>query len=248
MSVKLEVVWELIKWGRLRSLGHVIKNNTDDWVWKFIDFEVEGKSHKWRPEVTLRNVRDKDIEAKGIKRPDTETKKSWDLILIVADGLAVLKRAKLPQSGCVCVWSAGGSSEVEHWGATVRAESTIAQERRSSPANGTKQFLATAIAVCNSTKAWWGLARVRISDAKERGKTAIFKGAEEHCGFFQRRRHACMIPSMYQQFEWFEAFKWKTRSCGFVRQWRSQDFEVGGATPSKQFFLQFMGQIFWAFY
>ena len=54
--MKIESVSDVVKWNRLRWLGHVLQKNDDDWVKKSMSYEVEGSRGRARPKMTWSQV------------------------------------------------------------------------------------------------------------------------------------------------------------------------------------------------
>ena len=48
----------------------IIQKDPDDWVQKCMDYEVDGKRSRGRPEKTLKDLREKDMVARGLSWGD----------------------------------------------------------------------------------------------------------------------------------------------------------------------------------
>ena len=73
----LEPVGEVVRGNRLRWLGHVLRKDPDDWVRKCMDYEVEGKRPRGRPEKTWKDLVEKDMIARGLSRGDAMDRERW---------------------------------------------------------------------------------------------------------------------------------------------------------------------------
>ena len=62
---------------RLRWLGHVLRKDPDDWVRKCMDYEVDGKRPRGRPEKTWKDLVEKDMIATGLSREDAIDRERW---------------------------------------------------------------------------------------------------------------------------------------------------------------------------
>ncbi len=62
---------------RLRWLGHVLRKDPADWVRKCMDYEVEGKRPRGRPEKTWKELAEKDMVARGLSQEDAIDRERW---------------------------------------------------------------------------------------------------------------------------------------------------------------------------
>ena len=66
----LKSVGEIVRGNRLRWLGHVLRKDPDVWVRSCMDYEVDGKRPRGRPEKAWMDLLEKDMEARGLSRGD----------------------------------------------------------------------------------------------------------------------------------------------------------------------------------
>jgi len=60
----------VLQQNRLRWYGHVLRKEDDDWVKKCMEYEVEGPRPRGRPKRTLREVAEKDCQARTLNKED----------------------------------------------------------------------------------------------------------------------------------------------------------------------------------
>jgi len=58
----------ILQQNRLRWYGHVLRKEDTDWVKKCMEYEVDGCKPKGRPKRTLREVVQRDFQARSLNR------------------------------------------------------------------------------------------------------------------------------------------------------------------------------------
>jgi hypothetical protein len=84
-----------VRGNRLRWLGHVLRKDPDDWVRKCMDYEVDGKRPRGRPEKTWKDLVEKDMVARGLSRGDS-IKRGGEQVFMAANGLPLHERGMGP--------------------------------------------------------------------------------------------------------------------------------------------------------
>ena len=62
---------------RLRWLGYVLRKESDDWVRRCMDYELDGKKPRGRPEKTWKDVVEKNMRARGLSWGDAIEGERW---------------------------------------------------------------------------------------------------------------------------------------------------------------------------
>jgi len=73
----LKPVGEVVRGNRLRWLGHILRKDEEDWVRKCMDYEIDGKRPRGRPEKTWKDSVEKDMVARGLSRGDAMDRERW---------------------------------------------------------------------------------------------------------------------------------------------------------------------------
>jgi len=73
----------IVQQNRLRWYGHVLRKEGNDWVKKYMEYEVEGSRPKGRPKRTLREVVQKDFQAPKLNREDAMDRGRWKKLIKV---------------------------------------------------------------------------------------------------------------------------------------------------------------------
>ena len=60
----------ILQQNRLQWYGHVLRKEDNDWVKKYMEYEVEGSRPRGRPKRTWREVVQKDCQARSLNRED----------------------------------------------------------------------------------------------------------------------------------------------------------------------------------
>ena len=76
-SMGLDAVGVVVRGNRLRWLGHVLRKDPNDWVRKCMYLEVDGKRPRGRPEKTWRDVVEKDMKVRGLRKEDAADRVRW---------------------------------------------------------------------------------------------------------------------------------------------------------------------------
>ena len=74
---KLVGVEPIIRRGRLRWYGHVMRKNDEDWVKNYMEIIVEGRSQVGRPRMTWLESVEVDMTELEIDREDVHDRKKW---------------------------------------------------------------------------------------------------------------------------------------------------------------------------
>jgi len=56
----------------MRWYGHLLQKEYNDWVKKYMEYEVEGARSRGRPKKTWREIVEKDCKARGLNREDAD--------------------------------------------------------------------------------------------------------------------------------------------------------------------------------
>jgi len=67
----------VLQQNRLRWYGHVLRKNDDDWVKKWMEYEVEGPRPRRRPKRTWREVVWEDCQARKLNKEDAMDRCKW---------------------------------------------------------------------------------------------------------------------------------------------------------------------------
>ena len=62
---------------RSRWYGHVLQKEDNDWVKKFMEYEVEGARPTGRPKKTWTEIVEKDCQVHGLNREDAMDHSRW---------------------------------------------------------------------------------------------------------------------------------------------------------------------------
>ena len=68
--IGVEPLSDVLRRGRLRWFGHVLRKDDGDWVKKVMEYEVDGVRRRGRPRVGWRHVVDKDMRDVGLRKSD----------------------------------------------------------------------------------------------------------------------------------------------------------------------------------
>jgi hypothetical protein len=73
----IESVMDVVKRGRLRWMGHVLRKDENDWVRAVMELNVEGSRARGRPKRTWLNVVEEDMRVRGLTRGDAYDREKW---------------------------------------------------------------------------------------------------------------------------------------------------------------------------
>ena len=73
--IGIEAVGDVVKRGRLRWLGHVLRKEDDDWVKKCMLYEVDGRRERGRPSLTWWHL--VEIYMRGMTKEDAVDQGRW---------------------------------------------------------------------------------------------------------------------------------------------------------------------------
>jgi len=73
----LDDIIALLWQNRLRLYGHVLRKEDNDWVKKYMEYEVEGARQRSRPKKTWREIVEKDCQARELNREDVMDHNRW---------------------------------------------------------------------------------------------------------------------------------------------------------------------------
>jgi len=67
----------VLQQNRLRWYGHVLRKEDDDWVKKYMEYEVEGPRPRGRPKRTRREVVREDCQTSKVNKVDSTDRCKW---------------------------------------------------------------------------------------------------------------------------------------------------------------------------
>ena len=67
----------VVRRGRLRWMGHVLRKDENDWVRKVMQLEVEGRAARGRPRTTWLRTVEEDMCLSGLTREDARDRVKW---------------------------------------------------------------------------------------------------------------------------------------------------------------------------
>ena len=73
----IEAIGQVLRRGRLRWLGHVLRKEENDWVRKSMNIIVVGNRGRGRPKLTWGRVVERDMNLKGLRREDAQDRVKW---------------------------------------------------------------------------------------------------------------------------------------------------------------------------
>ena len=76
-SMGNEKVSDVMRYSRLRWMGHVLRKEGNDWVKKNIKMTVEGSRGRGRPKMTWEKVVERDMKDGGLVRNDAKDGVKW---------------------------------------------------------------------------------------------------------------------------------------------------------------------------
>ena len=77
-SLGIKDIGEVMRWSRLRWMGHVLRKDMDDWVRRSMEMVIEGKRGMGRPRMTWVKAVESDMRVKkGLMREDAEDQTKW---------------------------------------------------------------------------------------------------------------------------------------------------------------------------
>ena len=77
----IEPVVDVVKRGRLRWMGHVLRKDENDWMRKVMEINVEGSRGRGRPRRTWLSVVEEDMHTRGLTREDAMDRERWRRLL-----------------------------------------------------------------------------------------------------------------------------------------------------------------------
>ena len=95
----VDAVSDVVRRGRLRWLGHVLRKDDGNWVKKVMSYEVDGDRGRGRPRLSWRQVVEKDMWRVGLKKSDAEDRALWRRQSWSATGQPLRQRGKRPLNG-----------------------------------------------------------------------------------------------------------------------------------------------------
>jgi len=75
--LELDDLISVLQQNRLRWYGHVLRKEDNDWVKKCMEYEVEGARPRGIPKKILREIVDKDCQARKLNREDATDRNRW---------------------------------------------------------------------------------------------------------------------------------------------------------------------------
>jgi len=67
----------VLQQNRLRWYGHVLRKEDNDWVKKYMEYEMEGARPKGRPKKSWREIVEKDCQAHKLNKEGAVDRKRW---------------------------------------------------------------------------------------------------------------------------------------------------------------------------
>jgi len=74
----LDYIITVVQQYRLRWCGHVLRKDENDWVKKYMDYEVEGVRPRGRPKKSWSEVTEKDFLTQQICKEDASDHRKWE--------------------------------------------------------------------------------------------------------------------------------------------------------------------------
>jgi len=75
--IGIEPVMDVVRRGRLRWMGHVLRKDESEWVRSVMEISVEGSRARERLRKTWLNVVEEDMRVRGLKREDAKDREKW---------------------------------------------------------------------------------------------------------------------------------------------------------------------------
>ena len=69
-SMGIAKISDVMRYSRLRWMGHVLRKEGNDWVKKSMEMTVKGSRGRGRPKMTWEKVVERDMKARGLVRND----------------------------------------------------------------------------------------------------------------------------------------------------------------------------------
>ena len=71
----------ILQQNRRRWYGHVLQKDVDDWVKKFMEYEVEGSRPRGRPKRTWKEVVREECQARKLNKEDAVDHCKWRKVI-----------------------------------------------------------------------------------------------------------------------------------------------------------------------
>jgi len=71
----------ILQQNRMRWYGHVLRKDDDDWVKKWMEYEVEGSRPRGRPKSTRKEVVREDCHARKLNKEDAVDRCKWRRVI-----------------------------------------------------------------------------------------------------------------------------------------------------------------------
>ena len=85
-SMGIEKISDVMRYSRLRWMGHVLRKEGNDWVKKSMDMTVEENRGRGRPKMTWEKVVERDMKVRGLVRNDAKDGVKWRALSCGAKG------------------------------------------------------------------------------------------------------------------------------------------------------------------
>ena len=92
----VEAISDVVRRGRLRWLGHVLRKDDGNWVKRIMSYEVDGDRGRGRPRMLWRQVVANDMRRVGLKKSDAEDRALWRQLSWSKTGQPLRQRGKRP--------------------------------------------------------------------------------------------------------------------------------------------------------
>ena len=94
--IGVEPLLDVLRRGRLRWFGHVLRKDDDNWTKKVMTYEVNGVRGRGRPKIAWSDVVEKDMRDVGLKRSDAADRARWRRLSLSETGQPLRQRGKRP--------------------------------------------------------------------------------------------------------------------------------------------------------
>ena len=77
----VEAISDVLRRGRLRWFGHVLRKDDGNWTKRVMSYEVTGAKGRGRPKMMWRHVVERDMRSVGLRRRDADDRARWRRLL-----------------------------------------------------------------------------------------------------------------------------------------------------------------------
>ena len=90
----IESVLDVLRRGRLRWMGHVLRKDDDDWVKRSMLMEVVGNRGRGRPKMMWRHLAEQDMRDVRLQEKDAVDRARWRWLSWSANGQPLRQQGK----------------------------------------------------------------------------------------------------------------------------------------------------------